>query len=216
MPRIKETLVYKFEELSDEAKEKARNWWRESGLDYEWWECTFEYVSEVADILGIDLRTRKVRLANGDMRSGCINIEFSGFYSQGDGACFNGTYAYAKDSLKKITKTWPEEHDLQSIAKALQEVQRTANYELRATVSPGARSNFYSHEMTRHIEVWHNVDHDRLTDEMEEGIKEALQDFMRWIYAKLKEEYNYLNSDEQVDEAILANGYEFDENGNRA
>ena len=28
--RIKETKVYQFDELSDKAKEKARDWWREA------------------------------------------------------------------------------------------------------------------------------------------------------------------------------------------
>lgn len=35
MPRIMETKVFKFEELSDKAKEKARDWYREGVLDHE-------------------------------------------------------------------------------------------------------------------------------------------------------------------------------------
>ena len=33
--------VYKFSELSEQAKEKARNWWREGGLNYEWWDSIY-------------------------------------------------------------------------------------------------------------------------------------------------------------------------------
>ncbi len=37
-----QTQVYTFDELNDEAKEKARDWYREHAMDYEWWESTYE------------------------------------------------------------------------------------------------------------------------------------------------------------------------------
>lgn len=33
--------LYTFDELSDKAKEKARSWWHECGLDYEWWDSVY-------------------------------------------------------------------------------------------------------------------------------------------------------------------------------
>ena len=39
--RIVKVNVYKFSELSEQAKEKARNWWREGGLNYEWWDSIY-------------------------------------------------------------------------------------------------------------------------------------------------------------------------------
>lgn len=35
MPHTKSKTVYYFDELSDKAKEKAREWYREGALDYE-------------------------------------------------------------------------------------------------------------------------------------------------------------------------------------
>lgn len=35
-------VVYDFDELSDKAKEKARDWYREGALDYDWWDSTYE------------------------------------------------------------------------------------------------------------------------------------------------------------------------------
>jgi len=50
------TAVYSFEELSDSAKEKARNWYREHALDYEWWESTCEDAKNIGlKITGFDL-----------------------------------------------------------------------------------------------------------------------------------------------------------------
>lgn len=43
MRTITETkTLYKFDELSDKAKEKARDWYREGALDYDWWDSTYE------------------------------------------------------------------------------------------------------------------------------------------------------------------------------
>ena len=46
-------------------------------------------------------------------------------------------------------------------------------------------------------------------------LEETLRDFNRWIYTSLRDEYEYLTADEQVDESIRENEYEFTEDGNR-
>jgi hypothetical protein len=42
MPTEKTVLIYQFDELSAKAKEKARDWFRQGALDYEWWESVYE------------------------------------------------------------------------------------------------------------------------------------------------------------------------------
>ena len=44
---------------------------------------------------------------------------------------------------------------------------------------------------------------------------EALRDLARWLYRQLEREYDYLTSDESVDDAIRANNYTFTETGRR-
>ena len=44
---------------------------------------------------------------------------------------------------------------------------------------------------------------------------EALRDLARWLYRQLEREYEYLSSDEAVDETITANQYTFTETGRR-
>lgn len=64
-----------FNQLADRAKETARNDYRTDGLDYQWWDCTYEeWTAELKD-MGFD----------------GINIAFTGFWSQGDGASFTAT-----------------------------------------------------------------------------------------------------------------------------
>jgi phytoene dehydrogenase-like protein len=40
--KIVEVRVYQFNELSDDAKEKARQWFRDRALDYDWWEGIYD------------------------------------------------------------------------------------------------------------------------------------------------------------------------------
>ena len=44
---------------------------------------------------------------------------------------------------------------------------------------------------------------------------EALRDLARWLYRQLESEYDYLSSDEVVDETIAANEYTFTARGRR-
>ena len=47
MPREIKTTVYTFDELSDDAKETAREWYRNGALNYDWWNCTYEDAANV-------------------------------------------------------------------------------------------------------------------------------------------------------------------------
>ena len=190
-----EVELYTFEELSDSAKENARDWWRQHCLDYEWWDSVFEMAKEAGDCLGIYID----------------RIYFSGFYSQGDGACFEGSYYYRKGWREALKQRFGGNllEELEEIGYMLQKVQSSAFYKLSASVS---QSGHYMHSGCTDIQVEHE-DRFAPNEDEEEGIKEGLRAFMDWIYRKLEAEYEWLMSDEQVDEALIANSYEFTEDG---
>lgn len=210
--RQKCKTVYLFKELPDEqAKEKARDWWRQQvfddNVDYDF---VYEDAATAGEIIGIDIRTRPVKLMNGSTRyEPCI--WWSGFSSQGDGACFEGSYRYNKGWEKKLKTYAPKDKELLKIGKQLQAIQAHYFYKLEASVK---HNGHYNHEYCTDIEVNHFDYHDIDSDTVDE-IKDALRDFMRWIYARLEEEYEYQMSEEVVDEALIANEYEFDEDGRR-
>ncbi len=54
-----------------------------------------------------------------------------------------------------------------------------------------------------------------MTADAEDAVDEALRDLARWLYRQLEREWDYLNSDEAADQAILANGYTFTAEGKR-
>jgi len=69
MPTIIETTVYRLDELAEDAsRDKARAWYRESCLDYDWFESVYEDFERVCLILGVTLATRPVRLFGGGKR----------------------------------------------------------------------------------------------------------------------------------------------------
>lgn len=59
----------------------------------------------------------------------------------------------------------------------------------------------------------HEAEIERLANECEDAIKEECRDINNKIYKALEREWDYLNSDEAVDEMMAANDYTFDEDG---
>ncbi len=129
--RIVETPVYDFTELSDAARDKARAWFRET-IDDDWWDSVYDDFERICPILGVTLATATVRLMGGGARQKPC-IWFSGFWSQGDGACFEGRYAYAPRASLRIRDYAPQDTELHRIADALQALQRPNFYQLTAS-----------------------------------------------------------------------------------
>ena len=114
MPEIIETTVYRLGELSD-AKDKARAWYREGGFDYDWYDAVYEDFQHIVEILGLDLKSRSVRLMGGGTRQDpCIWFEASG--ARGTGP---GRRAFLSESRSgRIRDYAPQDTELHRIADA--------------------------------------------------------------------------------------------------
>jgi hypothetical protein len=173
----------KFSELSESAKDRVRNG---EFLDYEWWDCTYEDAKNIAVILGIEN----------------ISINFRGFWSQGDGASFNGRYIFPRgiDIVKAVTEYAPLDDDLKSFAERLTVLWVT----LRMTgIEPPSiqicqMPDHYCHEMTMYIDVMSEDDNNCPSEEFHEELIYIFRDFARWIYKQLETKYEYLTSDDRV------------------
>ena len=76
--RVIEKTIYQFDELTDAAKEKAREWFR--GIADEWGdECIIDDAKRIGAMIGFDVD----------------KIYWRGFSSQGDGACWTGSVTYS-------------------------------------------------------------------------------------------------------------------------
>lgn len=210
-----ETIVrtlYTFDELSDSAKEKAHDWWREcEAHDFDP-NCTYHDFENICEILGIELGTLK----NGQHGFTSPAIYWTGFWSQGDGASFEGRYAYKPGAAKAIREYAPQDETLHDIADALQALQRPRFYRVGGDIRQGGYGGSYVHDGTMHFDAVDALSWEDFDAETSREFQELFRDLARWLYRQLEAEYEDRMSDESVDEAIRINEYEFLENGERA
>lgn len=183
------------EELNDQLRSELIEKYRDINVDHEWWDCLYEDFKLIMVEKGIHVE----------------DLQFTGFYSQGDGASFTGYLD---------TKTFLKVHDLE---------QRF----MGATFFAGLKelyidikrhNSHYSHENTTYIDMqqdtYNEYDEDDLRcqvygqmadilteewRELEEEVTEICRGYMQDLYSKLRQEYEYLCSDEVVWETIVAN-----------
>ena len=210
--------VYTFEELDESAKEKAREWWRKGALDYDWWQWTYDDFERICEVLGVEIAQNRPNINHGKGKQ----LWFSGFYSQGDGACFAGTYTYKKGSCKAIRALRPMDEELHRIADTLRDLQRVVFYDAYVSITQDGR---YSHPgtMSASIEPYAEVAYPQISnacyfptafqEKLTDDFLEALRDLAHWLYRTLEREHDYLLSDESVDESIRINEYEFTSDG---
>ena len=212
MPEVICTTVYQFPELSHAAKDKARSWYCELGPHDDWWDAVYDDFERICEILGIRLKTTAVRLMGGGTRQKPC-IWFSGFWSQGDGASYEGYWSYAKGATKSIRDYAPQDTMLHGIADRLQTIQRRNFYQLCAEATH--RGRYYREfctviEVSRDSRTWQAA-----TEDAEEIVIEALRDLSRWLYRQLEAEHDHLTSDESIEDGLIVNEYRFTEAGRR-
>ena len=212
MPQIIETTVYTIDELSDAAKQRARAWYREHGLPDEWHDYIFDDFKTICRIIGVTLSTHPVRLYGGGTRDE-PDIWYRGFWSQGDGACFEGQYSHAPGAARALRAHAPKDTELHGILDALQHAQRRNFWQLHATCRRFGR---YNHANCMRVEVERDSPTWQLpTDGAEDTVIEALRDLARWLYRQLQDAYEAETSDEAVDEALAINELTFTAAGRR-
>ncbi len=134
-------------------------------------------------------------------------VYWSGFWSQGDGACFNG-----------------HTHDMVKLCESVPELKQFADiYELKEVSMSWASRDSYCHEHTLRFEVqdhrYAGDDDDDLTrmrtklvqietarvEELEKAVIDWVEDQCRKFYDDLEQEYEHLTSDEQILESLECN-----------
>jgi len=170
---------------------------------HEWWDCVYEDFKEDMREVGIDV----------------TRMYFSGFWSQGDGACFEGgfdnvlTYLdhHHKDQYPMIRKLLEHDgcvyvrcahsgHYYHANCTEFWVVADTLTDKVpQPTEFPGTI-----------VEQWQEQLQDEM-DDFEGDVIEQWRSYMDDLYRKLEEAYDYLVSDEAVWETIEANELDEDE-----
>lgn len=110
-------------------------------------------------------------------------VYFTGFWSQGDGACFIGTLNWDENALAKVKDHAPNDTELHEIAGQWQDLRCP---DLHGVVT-------HNHHYYHSNSVSFEFDEDLELDERRATI--LAKRFMDWIYEKLEESYNYAKAD---------------------
>jgi hypothetical protein len=186
--------VYDFDELPEDIQDHAVEKLYDCNVDFSDWDefILDEWKDEKLPAFGyIDPK-----------------IYYSGFSSQGDGACFTANV----DALK-----WIETHKAKSELKALYNHINKGGY-ISINIETSGR---YCHEQTMSV----NVELDDWGTDIPEKVQEQANQLERWIledargearkiYKELEKDYDYATSREAIIETIEANEWTFDDRGN--
>ena len=161
--------VYTFDELDDEAKEKAIEGFYDLNVDYEWWDFTYEDAADIGlKITGFDIYHHQI---TGELTE------------------------YADNVASAIM----EKHGAE-----------TGTYKL---------ANRFLLEMDIYVDGERAKNREDYTDEdyEEEFWDYSTQEFLRALLEEylsmLRQEYEYLTSEEAIIDTIRANEYEFTKDG---
>lgn len=204
MPRTIRTKVYKFDELSETAKEKAINWARNENLntDYDWWEFVYDDFSELCKTIGIEVDLNKTY--------------FNGFYHQGSGSAFTASI-YVKDCLIAIKEEkWKEYAPLEDFKfdPITFNMLRLCHL-CQCDIVPTNRESSVKIDFTSDIYYDSYPNMGAVMEQLESFFEDMARTLNHWLYKSLEKEYEYQTSDEALIETIEANEYEFTADGNR-
>lgn len=193
------TKVYKFNELSESAQEKAIEKLADINTDYDWWESTYEDFKELCKTLSIDV----------DLK----NTFFNGFYSQGSGSSFTADIDVC-ECLKAIkNEKWKEYAPKENLSfyKVTDNMLRLCHL-CTCDIQPtnresSVRINFDSDTYGTHTNI------DSVITEIEDFFEDVANTLNNWLFSQLQTEYEYQTSKEAIIETIEANEYEFTADG---
>lgn len=171
--------VYTFGELDNDAKEKARSWYRESAVDPDWWMDIYE-------------------------DAGAICMDITSFNDHSLEASFTGSARAT--ALQCVSDHGTATATYRDSAKFLRDHAAKQNAMEAACTALGENGDTSWKAETA------NLENDFLDWEQEAG-KKYLHAMCENYRIMLREGMDYVSSDEQVDEFIMANEYEFDKAG---
>lgn len=198
--RIKKVFLYKFDELSDSAKKNAIEQMRDMYVDgCNWYEDVYDNFTEYIE------NTYGVKIFSRDMN-------FTGFWSQGDGASF--VCEFTDDELSSLIDKLKIgiKHNLK---KLFIDCIYDVKIERYGCLEYNEYSVYVTGYMTDSLEKYRHLDHylskkfDKFLDKLENWKNEMCGK----LYNDLENEYNFLTSDEFIAELLSNSDYEFTQDG---
>jgi hypothetical protein len=196
--------VYKASELpTEKARERARDWYRNL-ISAEDFECTVDGLREFAGLLGFGDSNHPRQRGKGP------SLWWAVGYCQSDRATFEGTW-YASDFQPKVILDFGDEDHAALAA-------RFAEFAARFPSSHASKTERYTID---HCDIFGNDDEElpdgweAIASEATDELRAMFRDLDQFAYRSLRDESDYLLSDESIDETLEVNEYEFNEDGDR-
>jgi hypothetical protein len=185
----KEYKIYKYEELSESAKETVLENHYSINVDYDWWDFCYEDFKQQLNNIGIECESFYFSLD----RDNYIAMDKPIFNSREkyfDIICKESNNEYIKKLYKHKSFLWEAYENL---------CLNTKCY------AGGITSNY--------ISIDNVYTHSDLIGKLEEEAENYLQNKLEEFKDTLKKEYEYLTSEEAILETIESNEYTFLEDG---
>lgn len=176
--------------LSKERQDRLLEENRYNSVDYDWWDFIYEDFKQQMKESGVEV----------------LEIEFSGFCSQGDGAWFAGHiddwYLVLRDlgQLLKAHNYWP--HSEWSFSSGIHH-RGGMSY---TTDMPADQNPYDEEDELLQFAAFdlRNPDQDKI-EAIEDDVRELFEGKAAELYRDLEAEYDWRTGDEQVVESLLAN-----------
>ena len=205
---------YSFDELSPEAKKHAIDSNRDYSIEgYDWWDGIIEGFVEDMEEIGLEN----------------VDPQFSGFYSQGDGASFT---ARVRDNEKFLNSIGLNPIDSLTKGKIGKEKVDKAIKELAEniyiTIQRNDNRHYHHNTVSANVEVDGedeieldlgigmviNIDVQAQCDLLEPKITEWARSRSQQLYRDLETYFEELQSDENIEADLKSGGHRFDAEGN--
>lgn len=203
-----------FADLDEATKTKALDVNRDFAVCDNWWGSTYADAERMGQCLGITIdHSHRTSAKTGQRIDQGPSIFFSGFCSQGDGACWIGRIEPRIDAAAAIAAEAPQDETLKQLATDCALVQVTIKLEHGCHGYANVRSvGRDSHSGTMEADCY-LYDGDQLEYDLADVLLPLARRFADWIYTQLEAEYQYLTSDEYLTEYFSESDYRFDSNG---
>lgn len=195
----KEYLIYSLDELSEEARRKA--------LD--------DFKSKTMEWIDLDSETSEMKRLLEMFGFNDVKVYYSGFWSQGDGASFTGSYKHVVGGLKAVKEEFAGTYWVEVIEylELLEAINKKCFYSLLYRIKSSGR---YCHANTMTIQYIDDYRGNRDFSKFEDDLLEYTRAIGNEFYSMLEKSYNGMTNNEAVIESIECNEYEFYENGELA
>lgn len=205
--------TYSFAELSEKAKAKAIDQFRDINTDHEWWDYVYSDFGEICNTIGIEV----------DLK----HTYFNGFSIQGQGATFSADIDLSKLIEGIKNKTWANhapnlEQDNNftpspcPVDKRVLKLIEQGVIDLSCGIEHNSR--YYSSKVDFSSNYTYNecIDYNNIEAELkklEDWLKDIAGELDSLLFNLLEKEYDYMTSEEAIIETIEANDYQFLESG---